>query len=53
MQKWANRDNLGAVILDRDIFWIEATAGGSITNYAHDYIIKFLEKQGYKYLYNK
>ena len=50
---WLDRDNLGNIVLDNNIFWFEKTCSLAIfPNYIYDYLVKWGEKKGYKYLYD-
>jgi hypothetical protein len=50
---WLNEDNFGGFVIDGKIFWIEKVCStSSLPNYIYDYLIKWGEKAGYKYLYS-
>ena len=50
---WLNCDNFGGFVVDGKVFWIEKTVStASLPNYIHKYLIKWMEKRGYKYLYS-
>jgi len=50
---WLNRDNLGGLVTDGNVFWIELIGSYNILpNYIRKFIIKWADKKGYKYLYN-
>jgi len=51
--KWLDRDNLGDIVLDNNVFWFELTCSlATFPNYIYDYLVKWGEKKGYTYLYN-
>lgn len=51
--QWLNCDNLGAIILDKNVFWIEKTSSlSSMPNYIYKYLKNWGKKQGYIYLYD-
>jgi hypothetical protein len=50
---WLNYDNLGEIITDGNIYWIELTnSNAKIPSYVHKYIKRFMGRQGFKYLYD-
>jgi len=50
---WLNKDNLGDIVIDGNIVWFELTCSlATFPNYIYYYLIKWIEKKGYKYLYN-
>lgn len=51
--QWLNCDNLGGIILDKNVFWIEKTSSySSLPNYIYKYLKHWGRKQGYIYLYD-
>jgi hypothetical protein len=51
---WLNKDNLYSIIAYGGTWWLKMTnSNNEIPNYVFDYIKKYMEKQGYKYLYEK
>jgi len=50
--KWMGKDLLNNIELDKDVFWFETNTTTQMPNYAYDYLIKWGEKKGYRYLYN-
>ena len=51
--KWLNYDNLGAIIKDKDIFWIEMTnSNATLPKYVLSYIKKWAKKYHMTYLYD-
>jgi len=50
---WLDHDNLGNIITDGKVFWIELTySGASCPQYVRDYLKRYMLKNGYTYLYN-
>jgi len=49
---WLNHDNLGAIILDENIFWYEMNSGSVMPDYVYNYIKKYFNKKGYTYLFD-
>ena len=50
---WLNRDNLGAIIEDGGVFWIEKTCStATLPNYIYNYIIRWGRREGLTYLYD-
>lgn len=50
---WLNYDNLGSIIVDRGVFWVEKTCSTStLPKYAMDYIKNYCRLLGYQYLYD-
>ena len=50
---WLDCDNLGNIVLDGNTVWFELTCSSAkFPNYIYYYLIKWIEKKGYKYLYN-
>jgi hypothetical protein len=50
---WLNKDNLGFIILEDNVFWIEKTcSNATLPNYIYNYIKKWGKSLGYKYLYD-
>jgi len=49
---WLNYDNLSNIIVDDEVFWFELTRSDTILpNYIYDYMVKWGEKRGLRYLY--
>lgn len=49
---WLNRDNLGEIVTDGKVFWIELVSGGTLPIFAHHDIKQFMKKKGFTYLYD-
>ena len=50
---WLDRDNLGAIILDKGVFWFElVNSFSTMPNYVYEYLKRWGKKQGYIYLYD-
>ena len=47
-----DREGIADIILDDKTFWFESYINGNNwTNKQHDWLVKYLENKGYKYLY--
>ena len=54
VENWLNYDNLRAIIVDGDVFWVELVCSTStLPNSVFKYIKWYMKRQGYKYLYNR
>lgn len=50
---WLDRDNLGNIVLEKDgIFWFELNLSSTMPNYVYNFLIKWAERKGFRYLYN-
>ena len=50
---WLNHDNLGELVTDRDVFWVELTwSGATLPAYILTFIKKWAAERGYRYLYD-
>ena len=48
-----DREAIADIILDGDVFWFESyTSGNDWTNEQHDWLKRYLEGNGYRYLYD-
>jgi hypothetical protein len=46
-------EDVADIILDGNVFWFEHhLISGHLTNRQHDWLVKYLTKKGYTYLYN-
>lgn len=50
--QWLNKDNLGSIIIDGNVFWIEGRSNVSMPNYIYNYIKQWGKIQGLTYLYD-
>ena len=48
---WLNGDNFWGFYTDGKTAWFELITG-YCPNYIHDFLVKFIKKNGYKYLYD-
>ena len=48
---WLDCDNLGAIILDNKVFWFELNPSSIMPDYIYNYLVKWGERKGFKYLY--
>ena len=50
---WLNGDNLGAIVLDGKVFWIEKTCSlATLPDYIYNFIKAWCRNLGYNYLYD-
>ena len=50
---WLDCDNLGNIVLDNNIYWLENTCSYTKTpDYIFNYIKKWCNKKGYTYLFD-
>jgi hypothetical protein len=53
LYNWLNKDNLGCIVLDGSVYWIELTCStATLPNYLYKYIKRLCNKKGYQYLYD-
>ncbi len=50
---WLNHDNLGELVTDGEVFWIELTwSGATLPKYILNYIKHWASGRGFTYLYD-
>lgn len=53
IHNWLNKDNLGSITVNDNVFWLEKTCSFStIPNYCSGYIVKWGKAKGLIYLYD-
>lgn len=51
---WLDCDNLGDIVLDDNVFWFELTCSlATFPNYIYEYLVKWGNKKGFIYLYDR